>query len=330
VSGAPPRWLRFGLRPFSWFYGGAVRARNALFDARLRRVERVGVPVVSVGNLTVGGTGKTPLVMWLVETARQLGRDVGVLARGYGRARGDALNEEGSMLAKRFPGLRQVQDPDRVRGARRLVEQGVDVIVLDDGFQHRRLHRDRELVCVDARAALAEGALLPAGRLREPASGLRRAHLVVLTRAERLAPADLERRRRHLLEIGGPHLLVFAAEHAPRDVVAMPSGEVLGPETLRGRRVGLLSAIACPSAFEHTAGSLGAVVVWHERRRDHHRFTAAEIEQVAARARRDAVQLLVTEKDAPKLSARPVDHWVLRVDLRFLGEAPSPTAVGLG
>lgn len=329
MNGASPRWLRWGLWPFSWVYGGAVRVRNALFDVGLRRVEQVGVPVISVGNVSVGGTGKTPTVMWLVERSRQLGREVGVLARGYGRAPGAELNEEGAMLAARFPGLRQVQDPDRVRGGRLLVEQGVDVIVLDDGFQHRRLHRDRELLCVDARAPLADAALLPAGRLREPLSSLRRADVIVLTRAERLAPADIEARRRQLRAIGGHELLVYASEHAARDVVAMPSGEVMGLGVLRGKRLGLLSAIACPEAFEQSAVALGAEVAWHVRRRDHHRFTAAEVAQVAERAAREGVQLLVTEKDAPKLVALPVEPWVLRVDLRFLGEEPTAAVVGL-
>ena len=266
--------------------------------------------------------------MWLVEMAQGLGREVGVLARGYGRAEGAELNDEGAMLAARFPGLRQVQDPDRVRGGRRLVEQGADLIVLDDGFQHRRLHRDRELVCVDARAPLSAAALLPAGRLREPVSGLRRAHVVVLTRAEGLAPADVEELRRQLRAVGGAHLMIYAAEHAPRDVLAMPSGEVLSTDAVRGRRVGLLSAIASPEAFEHTLASLGAEVAWHVRRRDHHHFSAAEVEEVATRARGDDVVLIVTEKDAPKLAGFDVELWVLRVDLRFLGGQPTAAEVG--
>ena len=329
MSGAAPHWLRWGLWPFSLVYGGAVRVRNGLFETGLRTIERLPVPVISVGNVTVGGTGKTPTVMWLVEKARREGYEVGVLARGYGREPGAELNEEGAMLAARFPELRQVQDPNRVRGGHALVEQGVDLIVVDDGFQHRRLHRDVNLLCVDARSVLADRMLLPAGRLREPLSGLRRADVVVLTRAERLSPHDVEERSRQLRAIAGRPLPVFAAEHAPRDVVAKPSGDVLALTELQGRRVALLSAIARPEYFEHTVAALGAEVCWHARRRDHHRFGEGEVAQVAARARADGAQLLVTEKDAPKLAAADIDHWLLRVDLRFLDEEPDTELVGM-
>src|SRR5690606_22578410 len=146
--------------------GTALRA--AAYDRGLLRVERLDVPVVSVGNLTVGGTGKTPLVAWLVERARRAGRRPGVLARGYGRPEGATLNDEGELLAARFADLPQVQDPDRVAGGRRLcATPAVDLVILDDGFQHRRLYRDLDLVCVDAKEPFAGGLQLPAGDLRE-------------------------------------------------------------------------------------------------------------------------------------------------------------------
>jgi tetraacyldisaccharide 4'-kinase len=329
VTAAPPGWLSCGLRPVSWLYGGVVTLRNALFDRRVRRAEKLDVPVVSVGNLTVGGTGKTPLVMWLVETARRCGRRPGVLARGYGRAGGAAMNDEGAMLALRYPDLPQVQRGDRVRGGRELLRAGVDLIVLDDGFQHRRLYRDRDLVCMDASLARADRVLLPAGFLREPLRGLRRADLVVLTRAGSLSSGEIEERRQRVRAWSGKELPVLAATHAPRDLLRMPEGDVLPVEHLHGARVGLLSAIARPDAFAATARALGADVLWHERRRDHHRFTAREIEDAGARARTDRAQLVVTEKDEPKLAPSPVRRLVLRIDLRFLGEAPSLDLVGL-
>src|SRR5690606_2019149 len=126
-------------------------ARNAAFDRGLRRARRLPVRVVSIGNLTAGGTGKTPLVVWVCERARALGLVPGVLARGYGRAPGARLNDEGELLAARLPGLPQEQDADRVLAGRRLLARHpVDVVVLDDGFQHRRLERDRDVVCLDA------------------------------------------------------------------------------------------------------------------------------------------------------------------------------------
>lgn len=316
------RRLRRVLQPLSWGYGGAVSARNAMFDLGVRRIERLPVPVVSVGNVTVGGTGKTPLVLWLVASAQRAGRRPGVLARGYGRARGAALNDEGTMLAARLPGLLQVQDPDRARGGRRLVELGADWIVMDDGFQHRRLHRDTDLLCLDAAAPFADGRLLPAGDLREAPASLRRAQAVILTRADRLGA---EERARVAARVGaalGPGVPVFCAQHAARDVLARPDGAALPLAAVRGRRVVLLCAIGRPESFVETAQGLGAEVVDAVRYRDHHQFTPAELRDAVDRAQRHDATLLLTEKDDARVLDWPAPRWVLRVDLAFLGPAP--------
>jgi tetraacyldisaccharide 4'-kinase len=175
--------LRQALWPLGLAWGAVAGVRNWLFDARLRKVHRLPVPVVSIGNLTVGGTGKTPAVAWLCALAKAHGKRPGVLARGYGRAPGARLNDEGELLQRRMPWLLQEQDPDRVAAGARLVGKGADFVVLDDGFQHRRLHRDLDVVCVDATLPFGNGLCLPAGDLREFRSGLRRAGMVLLTRA---------------------------------------------------------------------------------------------------------------------------------------------------
>ncbi len=321
MTGARLRTARRGLWPLSCIYGGAIRLRNALFDAGWRRIGRLPVPVISVGNLSVGGTGKTPLVLWLVEALAGAGHRPGVLARGYGRAPGAALNDEGMLLAGRHPELLQVQNPDRVAGGQRLVELGADVVVLDDGFQHRRLHRDCDLVCADAAAPFADRRLLPAGDLREPARALTRADAVVLTRAAGLDEGRRAAARIAVQRAAGRELQVFYTEHRARDVLARPSDEVLPLSALRGRRVALLSAIARPQSFEASVAALGAEIVLRERCRDHHRFTAAELSAVRARVEERDCVLVVTEKDDPKL---PIDlpRWVLRIDLAFDGESP--------
>ena len=175
-------------------FGAVARARGWLYDRRVLPIQAVPVPVVSIGNLSVGGTGKTPMVGYLVEHFAARKTRIGVLARGYGKPEGADLNEEGRMLAARFPDLWQVQDSDRVRGALELVQRGVQGILLDDGFQHRRLHRDRDIVLVDVtrpfglppskpdRAPVR--APLPRGFLREGLAALRRADWIVLTRCE--------------------------------------------------------------------------------------------------------------------------------------------------
>ena len=323
--------LRRSLWPFGFVYASIASLRNLCYRTGLLSTHRLPVPVVSVGNLTVGGTGKTPLVLWLVEQARARGLRPGVLARGYGRPRGAALNDEGMLLAARAPDLPQVQDPDRVRGGHRLVEEHrVDLVILDDGFQHRRLHRDRDLVCLDALRPFAQNRVLPAGDLREPRSGIRRADAIVLTRADQVDAEGLASRRARLAEIAGRDLPIFEAEHQPLDVVVRPGGEVLEPAALSGRRVHLLSAIARPDSFERTAAGLGANVVVHHSFRDHHRYRRAELQRCLNAARADRAELLTTEKDAVKLSVMPdVPYLTLRLALCFRGRVPDANEVGL-
>ena len=316
------------LAPLGLAYGGVARVRNWLYDRGILHVRRFGVPIVSIGNLTVGGTGKTPLVVWLVRRALAAGKRPGVLARGYGRAPGQELNDEGALLRGRFPELAQHQQGDRIAGASALLARtAVDYLILDDGFQHRRIGRDRDLVCIDSCYEGAADHMLPWGRLREPFAGLRRASAVVLTRAGHLLPeqrGELAARVRHLgQQLGGRELPVFACEHAPSRLVAMPKGESIPLTDLAGRAVVLLSAIARPQAFAQTVTSLGANVVAHFTRRDHHRHTPAQLAEAAERARAAGAWLVTTEKDEVKLTGLPDARFVLCVDVRFLGDEPS-------
>ncbi len=322
--------LRQALWPLGLLYGVVAAARNWTFDAHWRRAQRLAVPVVSVGNLSVGGTGKTPTVAWLCELAKGLGKRPGVLARGYGRAPGAQLNDEGAMLQARLPWLLQEQDPDRVAAGARLVAKGADFVVLDDGFQHRRLHRDVDLVCLDATLPFGNGQCLPAGDLREFRSGLRRSRLVLLTRSSRLDPAQLAARvARTRVLARNDALPVFACEHEPQDVAQRPGGSVQPLATLHGQKAVLLSAIARPQSFRATCEQLGVEVVRDLRFRDHHRFTAAEVDAAAATAKGLGAMLLTTEKDDARLDAFAHQRLVLRIGLRFLADSPTPAMVGL-
>jgi len=320
-----PQVLRQALWPLAVLYGTVAAARNAMFALGWKRVHQLSVPVVSIGNLTVGGTGKTPTVAWLCQLAKQAGRTPGVLARGYGRAEGAELNDEGILLQRRLPWLLQEQDPDRVAAGKRLVAKGADFVVLDDGFQHRRLHRDLDVVCLDARMPFGNGHCLPAGDLREFRSGLRRAGTVLLTRAHDLDREQLALRVRRIREISGkPTLPVHACTHAPKDCVAQPSGEVRSAASLAGQRVVLLSAIAKPKSFRATVERLGATVVDEVVHRDHHRFTRAEVDAAAKVAADADALLLTTEKDDARLHGFDVERHVLRIDLQFVDAPPSP------
>jgi tetraacyldisaccharide 4'-kinase len=321
--------LRQALFPLGLVWCGVAALRHFAFDRGLLAAHRLGATVVSIGNLTVGGTGKTPAVAWLCERARAHGRRPGVLARGYGRAAGAALNDEGEMLQRRLPWLLQEQDPDRLAAGGKLVGRGVDYVVLDDGFQHRRLRRDLDIVCLDAARPFGNGMCLPAGDLREARSGLRRAGLVLLTRSDSLAADELGDRIAGVRELAGRAVPIFATSHAPVDVVAQPSGAPSPLASLAGRRVALLSGIARPASFRRTVEGLGAEVVADLRHPDHHRFTAAELAAAARAAAAAGAILVTTEKDDARMPLAGPSRHVLRITLRFCAGEPTPAELCL-
>lgn len=316
--------LRQALWPLGLLYGSVAALRNTLFSMGWKQVHKLSVPVISIGNLTVGGTGKTPTVAWLCELAKQAGKTPGVLARGYGRAEGAELNDEGTLLQRRLPWLLQEQDPDRVAAGKRLVDKGADFIVLDDGFQHRRLHRDLDVVCLDARLPFANNQCLPAGDLREFRGGLRRADMLLLTRAGQLDRDQLKMRIDGLRRIAGKNLPVHACEHQPTDLVQRPADIVTGADSLSGRRVVLLSAIARPKAFRATVARLGAEIVGELAHRDHHRFTTNEVNAAKKLADEKDAILVTTEKDDARLDAFDIERHVLRINMQFLDAPPPP------
>ncbi len=322
--------LRAALWPLGLCYRAVGALRNSAFDHGLMPVARAAVPVLSVGNLTVGGTGKTPTVQWLCERLRARGGRPAVLARGYGRAPGVALNDEGTMLQRRLPWLLQEQDSDRVAGAARLVQQGATEIVLDDGFQHRRLARDLDLVCLDATMPFSNGQCLPSGDLRESPAGLRRADLVLLTRAGTLDARQVEARMRRIRELAGKDAMpIYLCDHAPRSLVSRPDDRELPLQALAARDVVLLTAVARPDSVRATVEGLGARVVADLRHRDHHRFSSAELAAAAAAARANGAVIVTTEKDDARIDDSKIARLVLRVELRFLDGQPSDAELRL-
>lgn len=314
------------LRAPALLFAGIARARNALHGRGLLPRARLSASVVSVGNLTVGGTGKTPCVAFLARALERRGRRVGLLSRGYGRARGAEVNDEGELLSRLLPGVPHVQDRDRVAGGLELERRGCDAILLDDGFQHRRLARDLDLVLIDATRpwglASVDGrpalrAVLPRGLLREPPSGLARADALVLTRADQATSAELAALEQELASLA-PGRAILRAAHRPTGLRAVPGGEGRLPlEALAGRPVTLLSAIGNPAGFERAARELGADVRAVRRFPDHHRFAAGELAGAAA----DGTDLLVTAKDAVKLEPLGVPCLVFEVEFALLSGA---------
>ena len=302
--GLAPALARAALRGLSWPYAAATAARNACYAAGLLRQHRAGVPVVSVGNITVGGTGKTPLVAWVVARLVELGRRPAVLIRGYKAAAG--VSDEARVLEGLCnPSGQAVQvslivNPDRLAGARQAVAGGADVCVLDDGFQHRRLWRDLDMIALDATCPFGHEAVLPRGLLREPLTGLRRAGLIVITRCEQVSPDALQAIRRRLTDLA-PQALVAESVMRPVGLLG-PAGQSDPPAALHGKRVWAFCGLGNPAAFYATLRSLGADLAGQTTFDDHHAYTPRDLQRLASQARAAGAELLLTSaKDAVKL-----------------------------
>jgi tetraacyldisaccharide 4'-kinase len=324
--GVLPALVRCLLLVASGFFrlGGLCRA--LLYRLGLKKTVRVGRPVISVGNLTAGGTGKTPMVELICERLVERGCKPAIVSRGYGGEPGQ-LNDEGQLLLRNLPSVPHVQDRDRVRGAEAAIAAGASAIVLDDGFQHWRLLRDADLVLIDATCPFGYGHLLPRGLLREPRSALRRASLILLTRADLAETGAL----REQIEASAPGVPVGEVVFAPTHLEALSGEPAGGADQLAGAPVLALSAIGNPGAFHDTLTALGARVVGEVQHPDHHAYTQADLLGACEAARAaGATRVVTTQKDAVKLariaSERTPDEalpvLVLRIRAELLaGEA---------
>jgi tetraacyldisaccharide 4'-kinase len=312
-----------------WVFRAGAAVRSALYSGGVLPAARAGVPVISIGNLAVGGAGKTPAAIAVARRLVARGRRVAVLSRGYGAVRSDARvvadgarvllsAEEGGdepvLIARRLPGVAVLCGPRRIEVARLAAGSlGVDALLLDDGFQHRALARDLDVVVLDAANPFGNGHLLPRGPNREPRAALRRAGLVWLSRTDGAAPAALELLRAMAREATGHEPV--ESRHAAVDVVDGTLTRSFGLGALRGERVHLVCGIARPGAFRRTVEALGGEVVAERRFPDHHRFSDRDIRGVLGGGQgRDAAGWLVTtEKDAVRLSPETAAHPRLRV-----------------
>jgi len=316
--GVAQRALSAGLRAASGLWWLGTVCRSATFRSGLRRRRRVDCPVVSVGNLTVGGTGKTPVVIEVARFFWRTGRRVAVVSRGYARkaervplvvsrGEGDLLvgpreaGDEPAMIARALPQVAVVvgaRRHDACRLARS--ECGADVIVLDDGFQHQALARDCDLVLWDALRPADHMALLPRGLMREGLGALRRAHGLIFTRCNLGGPTEpvLARVKR-----AAPHLVVFFSDLLAGDLRPFGApGDRAPAETLRGRRVAAVCGLGNPRSFWRLLESLGADLVLRHAFPDHYRPTRRELDSLVAKASdAGAQQVIVTEKDLENL-----------------------------
>lgn len=287
AADGPAAWA---LTPLSWLFGVATGLRNALFDVGLLRSQSLGLPAVSVGNVSVGGTGKTPIAAWVATELMAMGARPAILLRGYG-------GDEPLVHARLNPGVPVIANPDRVAGAAEARAQGATVLVLDDAFQHRQARRDIDLVLVAAEQGRAHR-LLPAGPLREGRSALRRAQLLIVTRKSATRAEAGAVAAAWTAFAGAPASALVAL--VPGPLRPLSAGEASLPlEALRGKRVLAVSAIGAPEAFEAQLRATGAVVQ-SAAYPDHHPFSDSDIADLERRAR--ATDLTIcTLKDAVKL-----------------------------
>ncbi|MBI3288908.1 MAG: tetraacyldisaccharide 4'-kinase [Elusimicrobia bacterium] len=301
-------------------YGAGVLARRGLYASGALKRRRISAKVVCVGNLTSGGTGKTPAVLLAAETLRKRGHDVAILSRGYGR---EGPQKEVSVLidgrhtdwrlcgdepwmihqALQGLGVPVLVCADRAKAGDLAVEMyGSRVLILDDGFQHLRLHRDLDVVLVNARDPFGGGRLLPLGNLREPVSALRRAGMVVITHADRVTSAELARLRQ-AIESLHPGVAVLESAHKADHLLDVRTETRLPLARLKDRAVVALSGIGDPLPFETQLESLGATVAQFWRYPDHHPYTARELKSIEDL--RGDLPLVTTHKDFVRLP----DDW---------------------
>ncbi len=289
------------LTPLSVLYGLVIRFRNLRYDHRAAASRRVDLPVISIGNITVGGTGKTPIVMETVRRLRELGRRPAILTRGYGAAAGET-SDEVLEFSQALPNVPVVVDPDRVAGAETArVEFGADCLVLDDGFQHRRLRRDLDVVVIDALDPWGGGWVLPAGRLREPLGSLRRGHLFVISRTNQVEASRIEDIE-SILDERVPDAAVLHATVEPETVVYSDE-RVEDAGALAYHNVLPICGIGNPATFfgcvEQLAGRVCGGLVF----RDHQHYGPRQVRKIVGVARHRGADLVVTtRKDWVKLA----------------------------
>lgn len=295
-------FMRGLLRGASVFYGFAARFRNRGYDRDRGRITHCSVPVISVGNITTGGTGKTPVVRFLAHWFRRRGLRVAIISRGYGRGTRD-LNDEAMELHSLLPDVPHVQDPDRVEAARIAIEElDTELILMDDGFQHRRLARDLDLVVVDATCPFGYGYLLPRGLLRESLDSLQRADLILLSRCSDVSEQDLVTIE-GALEKWAAGVPRVRCDHRPVSLLIHPD-ERRSLSELQGSSVAAVSAIGNPLAFHETIKRAGVQLISTRALPDHDAYepeTVAELDRWI-RLQGDRIQQVVcTHKDLVKL-----------------------------
>jgi tetraacyldisaccharide 4'-kinase len=290
-------------------YSIAVRLRNFLYSKGCLKVHRADAAVISIGNITVGGAGKTPLVIWLCKEIVSDSRfqisncQCAILTRGYkSRAQEtEDYRDEPAILAENCPGVKVIVNPDRVAGMGEAISKfGANTLIMDDGFQHRRLVRDLDIVAIDATRPFGYGKMLPAGLLREPIASLKRADAVVITRCDQIAETELSRIEKKLESIN-PDMIIARSIHAPAYVRSTDNKEI-SFEQIKNKKIFAFCGIGNPDSFLQTIKQTGADVVGSKVYNDHHHYTDSCLAGIYEQATYlKAYLVLTTQKDWTKI-----------------------------
>lgn len=343
AEGVGPLLSRAALTLASGLYYLGATTKSVAYRSGLFKQQRVDARVVSIGNISVGGAGKTPATIFFARRFLSEGRNVAVLSRGYGRrTRMDVplavsnrtqivlgpheAGDEPCLIARKLPGVPVVVCGERVRGAEFAIERfDADTIILDDGFQHMALARDEDIVVIDCSEPFGFGHVLPRGLLREPLNALGRATAFLLTRAGRHEHAHIVRRLKEI----NPEARILKSRHKPVRVRNVRTGAENPCDFLACKNVFALSSIGNPHSFEDTLLELQAAVAGSRRFRDHHWYTPADINTIKEQAEQSGADLIVTtEKDAVRLELVPglPDMFLLEIELELLengGQIPA-------
>ncbi|MDR2812281.1 MAG: tetraacyldisaccharide 4'-kinase [Puniceicoccales bacterium] len=336
------------LLPFSFMFLLIVKIRVWLYRKRLLYSQSLGCHVIVVGNITMGGTGKTPVAEYLARLLLAMGRKPAIISRGY-KSKSESsyrkflrwlthspdkppkivsdgervlldseiAGDEPYMLAKNLKGVPVIVDKDRIKAGRYAIKRfGSDVLILDDGYQYLRLRSTLRMVLIDRNNPFGNYRLIPRGILREPLSHLDRASCIFLTKSNGTRNYELEQEI-HSVNYG---IQIVECCHQSCHLVSQGEAEILPLEILREKKVAIFCAIASPEGFEQFIASLGANIIYKKRYIDHHRFTNAELSSINERAK-SADFLIATEKDAVRIASDfkfSIPFFYMRVRVQFL------------
>jgi len=304
--------LRFGLLALSHIYSITVQIRYGMYAWKILPTRKVDSPVISIGNIVTGGTGKSPMVELLGRRLLKEGHNVVSVSRGYKSIsvfdkdnNVIEINDESMELEENLPELKQLWGAKRYSIIKEFVENSennkVDGFIMDDGFQHIQLARDLDIVLIDSLIPLGFGHILPRGLLREPLGGLHRAQVIVLTRTDLVDQTALQALHEHISQLAPQAVLVHAV-HEPYELDDIVSGNRKPVSILENRKVVLVSGIANPTSFENTVKKLGAHVIYHSKLNDHHVYTSEELHDIALIPDKlRAACVVMSQKDTAKI-----------------------------